>query len=328
MIENSHSVNQSDIRHHIDINGQDESTQQLETLREILIGSELVDTKVTIQDLKERIDDKQALVNTITPIMAASIRSGIRESQDEMIEALSPIVGKLVRKAVTDAMRDLVRNIDEQMRSTLDFQRTIRRLQARARGIPESELILRDALPFQIADIFLIHQEDGLLLHHASHKIDSDLASDSDLISGMLTAIQDFAQDVLGREEESQLDQIRYGERLILLEAANYTYIAVVIDGYEPSGIRSDIRTRLHEWEQRNRDFLKQYSGDASQLVQVDEHLLPLMQSNYVESKVITLNEQSLTPGPPDVSELDLYLIMLLVGIGILFVGWSLWQLL
>ena len=50
---------------------------------------------------------------------------------------------------------------------------------------------------------------------------------DRDLVSGMLTAIRDFASDAFGRASEGQLDTIEYGGA-ILIEAAQHIYLAVV----------------------------------------------------------------------------------------------------
>jgi hypothetical protein len=74
----------------------------------------------------------------------------------------------------------------------------------RSVGIPESTLLLRDALPFQVTEVFLVERQSGLLLQHLSH--DPETAEDSDLVSGMLTAIHDFAQDTFGRDRVGEVD--------------------------------------------------------------------------------------------------------------------------
>jgi hypothetical protein len=71
-------------------------------------------------------------------------------------------------------------------------------------GIPESTLLLRDALPFQVTEVFLVERQSGLLLQHLSH--DPETAEDSDLVSGMLTTIRDFVQDTFGRDRVGEVD--------------------------------------------------------------------------------------------------------------------------
>ena len=121
---------------------------------------------------------------------------------------------------------------------------------------------MRDALPFRVTEVFLIERQSGLLLQHLSH--DPDAAEDSDLVSGMLTAIRDFAQDTFGRDHAGQLDEIQYGSQRILIEASRHAYLASVIDGVEPSGFRADLRDRIMRFENEYAEILARYDGDST----------------------------------------------------------------
>jgi len=308
-----------------DATGTDE--EKLEALRDILLGqhrqriaelqTELDDLHATLTLLDERINDKSALVETITPIIAASIRTSIRDSRDEMVRALNPIIaetirsnvndsrdamiealypitGRLVQRSVTESMRDLARRIDHQMRAALSVRGMMRRVQARARGISAAEFALRESLPFQVSELFFVHRETGILLYYLSDRqprhgeLDGDLAGesemeeepfDSDLISGMLTAIQDFVQDAFGRGEEGQLDEVQYGNKQILIEAAQYTYIAVVVQGIEPSGFRAEMRDEAYEIERDCAKTLRSFDGDVAALQPAARRLQKLVRS-------------------------------------------------
>lgn len=259
--------------------------EALEALREILVDryrkrltvlqSDVDEVQSLLKLLEEQVNDKEALIATITPVMSDAISSSIRNSRDEMIEALYPIMGRLVSRAVTEAMRDLARSIDHQMRDTFGFANIKRRVQARVFGISDADLVIRTALPFRTEEIFLIHRESGLLLAHLSSG--DDLDSDSDLISGMLTAIRSFVQDAFGRDTDGQLDTIQYGTMQILIESGRYTYLAAVVHGVEPAGYRTQLRDRLHQIEHEHFRTLRDYDGDASQLAGVAEPLTPLL---------------------------------------------------
>ena len=163
----------------------------LEHYRQRLRGleQETIDAQQKLQVLEHRFNDTTALKEAITPIIAASIQSKIREAPYEMAEALSPIIadalrssiaesreamiealypitGKLVQRAVSEAMRDLARKIDEQMRTTFNFASILQRLRMMLGLAPSSESMLRDLLPFQVEEIFLIHRQTGILLRH------------------------------------------------------------------------------------------------------------------------------------------------------------------
>ncbi|MEZ4677884.1 MAG: hypothetical protein R2932_27070 [Caldilineaceae bacterium] len=239
----------------------DESLQHVETMR-----GEIIRQQQILDALDAQIRDKQALLDTITPVIAGAIRTNISESRDEMVDALYPIMGKLVQKSVTEAMRELAQRIDQQMRRTLDFQSILQRLGNRLRGVSEAELAMRNALPFAVEEIFLIHRETGLLLLHLSQN--EEEASDSDIISGMLTAITEFTEDAFGRTNEESLNEIQYGGRSILLEVAHLVYIAVVIDGFETSEFRSQMRETMIAIEHRHASSLRTYDGDASRFME------------------------------------------------------------
>jgi hypothetical protein len=235
----------------------DEYRQQIAQMRH-----EVEQLQTLLDALDRQIQDEDALIETITPVIAGAIRTNISESRDEMVDALYPIMGKLVQRSVTEAMRDLAQRIDQQMRRTLDVQSLWRRLRGRLRGISDVEMAMRDALPLKVEQIFLIHRETGLLLLHLAQSGEAN--DDSDIISGMLTAINEFTEDAFGRREEESLNQIQYGGRSILLEAAHFVYIAVVIDGFDSSDFRNRMRETMIAIEHRHASSLRHYDGDAA----------------------------------------------------------------
>ena len=257
---------------------QPQADPSLEALRDILLSryrQQMAELEAELDDLERRISDEDALAAMIAPVMGDAIRRKIRDARDEMIEALYPIIGQTVIRAVSEAIRDLARTIDAQMRTSFSPRVIWRRLQARVSGISSAEMALRESLPFEVAEVFLIHRETGLLLYHVSR--DPDASLDSDLISAMLTAIRDFAQDAFGRGEEGQLDEIQYGERRILIEAARHAYLAVVVDGIEPPGFRAQMRERIIEIDHAYEKTLRRYEGDPTPLAPVEESLRSLI---------------------------------------------------
>lgn len=251
---------------------------ELETLREILFSRyrrQIAELEAELDDLERRVTDEDALVAIIAPVLGDAIRRKIRDARDEMIEALYPIIGQVVVRAVSEAIRDLARTVDARMRTSFSPRALWRRLRARLGGVSGAEMALRESLPFEVAEVFLIHRETGLLLRHISPR--PETSPDSDLISGMLTAIRDFVQDAFGRGDEGQLDEIQYGERRVLIEAAQHAYLAVVVDGIEPAGFRAEMRERIIEVDHAYEHILRHYEGDPAPLAPVEESLRSLM---------------------------------------------------
>ncbi|RME61385.1 MAG: SH3 domain-containing protein, partial [Caldilineae bacterium] len=200
----------------------------------------------------------------------------IRDSRAEIVDALYPIIGQIVMKAVTEAIRDLARTIDERVHTALDFQNLWRRVKSWLTGVPEGELALREALPFAVQEIFLIHRESGLLLWHGSR--DETGERDPDLVSGMLTAIRDFAQEVMGGQEEDALDELHFGPQLIVMEFARYTYVAAVCRGVPPVHFRAELRRRLYAFDGDAHEDLRQFDGNVQALAQpASSHFQPLL---------------------------------------------------
>lgn len=253
-----------------------QADSSLEDLRQILFGQQATKFEGELQDLGQRLTDRDTLAAIIAPVLGDAIRRQIRDARDEMIEALYPLIGQLVVRAVSEAIRDLARNIDAQMRTSLSLRAIWQRFWARVRGVSGTQMAFRASLPFEVTEVFLIHRETGLLLQHVSH--DPDASTHSDLISGMLTAIRDFAQDAFGRGQEGQLDEIQYGERRILIEAARYAYLAVVLNGIEPSGFRAEMRERIIQIDHAYQETLRHYDGDATPLAGTESSLRSLVQ--------------------------------------------------
>ena len=258
-----------------------ENDDSLGELRDILLRENqeyLIETvqSVITPVLSREIGDAQDNVSdTLAPIIGPSIRRQIHDAQEDIIGALYPIIGKTIRKAVAESMRDLARRVDESVRNTLGLKGMTRRVRARIQGVSEADLLLRESLPFRVQEVFLIHRESGILLAHLS--ADPEDAEDRDLVSGMLTAIRDFAQDAFGDDEEGDLDAIQYGGLRILLEPGPRAYLAVVLEGVAPPDFRAQVTDALGEVHHEYSPVLRDYDGDPDSLAGVDDLLEPLM---------------------------------------------------
>lgn len=238
----------------------------LSALQEILFGTDREEIQALAEEvhsLQRQIGDKKALAAAVAPILGDAIRRQIQESREEIIDALYPVIGQIVVRAVTEAMRDLARSIDERLQAATDFQRLGRRIRSLLTGVPVSELALRSGLPFVVQKIYLIHRESGLLLWHTSRSARD--TADSELVGAMLTAIREFADQVLGGGRD-QLHQLQLGNRELLLEFGHYSYVTVMIEGVAPANFRWKMHKQVYAFEKSVRQTLQRYDGDASAL--------------------------------------------------------------
>lgn len=217
-------------------------------------------------------DSHDEMAEALGPIMGDAIRVQIRDSRDDMVETLSPIIIQTVQRAIAEFARELQRNIDSQLKSTFDFQTIWRRSKARLTGVPASKLQFRDALPFKIREIFLIQHETGLLMAHMSDQEGN--TADKDLISGMLTAIRDFARDSFAQDSKRrQLDEIQYDDAHIAIQSGAFVYLAIVTTGVEPEWFRAQLRQFISELHIEHAPMLRDYAGDASTLPTLPEKM-------------------------------------------------------
>jgi len=209
-------------------------------------------------------DSRDEMAEALGPVMGEAIRVQIRDSRQDMVEALYPVIGESVQRSVVEALRELQRNIDARLKTVLKPQTLRRTLQARLRGVSASQLALRDALPFSVENIFLIQPGSGLLL--AQSQAGKETVN-SDLVSGMLTAIRDFVHDSFGQgQADKELDEIQYGNQRIVIQSGQVVYLAVLIDGIEPEGFRARLHDFVSELRVHHERALREYAGDPTTL--------------------------------------------------------------
>lgn len=218
-------------------------------------------------------NSRDEMAEALGPVMGEAIRVQIRDSRQDMVEALYPIIGETVQKAIGEFTREFQRNIDARLKSAFRPANALDAVEARLHGVSTAELTLRDAIPFTLNELFVIQHGSGLLLAHYSQSGQS--ASDSDLISGMLTAIRDFVRDSFGKEQ-TELEEVDYGEQNILLEHGRAAYVAAVITGVEPLGFRARLRRFISDLHVKHEAQLRAYNGDPASLPALQPKLVRL----------------------------------------------------
>ena len=228
-------------------------------------------------------DQRTEMAQALSPIIGEATRYQILNSRDEMVEALYPIVGAAVVRAVGEALDDLRQRIDNQMRPNRGgVEQT---LIGRIRGVDPADLALRNAMPFEIRQIFLIQHDSGLVLEFVNQE--SEDVTDHDLVSSMLTAIRSFVNDSFSPDsDDDELHEVQFGDERIILESGTVAYIAAVINGVEPEGFRSLLRTLVNELHIQYKQELKEFDGDESTLPDLKTSIQKFVEDstpNYVE---------------------------------------------
>ncbi|MDP9178161.1 MAG: OmpA family protein [Gemmatimonadota bacterium] len=222
-------------------------------LRKLLIGpeqhrldelsEELRASELTADELADRLPEAIALRGSrdeqlgraLGPTIETALRESIRRDPQEVATAIFPVLGPAIRKAIAETMAGLVRSINNAVEQSLSLNGIKWRVEAWRTGMPYAEIVIKHALVYRVEQAFLIHAESGLLLEHASAP-DLDLP-DADLISSMLSAIQDFVKDSFRPEEGATLRTFSVGDHTVQVEAGPRALLALVIRGEAPTEV-------------------------------------------------------------------------------------------
>jgi len=127
-----------------------------------------------------------------------------------------------------------------------------------------------------VEEIFVVFR-DGTLLTHETRRLKPD--RDAVILSGMLTAIQDFVKDSFKDETDWKLREIEFGENKIFIERGEYVYIAIVYSGGDPSQMTNNAKDSLKLIERRYWDILETWDGDTQKVRGIRDLLKPILRA-------------------------------------------------
>ncbi len=129
-------------------------------------------------------------------------------------------------------------------------------------------------------DVFLLHRS-GLLLKHYTRRLRPNM--DSDVLSGMLVAVQEFIKDSFRGEAES-LDEIRmHGGLGIKVIEGKWTILAGLVHGPASPTHAAQMRAALRDVEAKYEDLLIDWDGTMDRIPEVDRIMQRLVEGGYQE---------------------------------------------
>lgn len=205
----------------------------------------------------------------LAPEMGKAIKEQIELERDAMVDALYPVIGSTITKYMGEA----IAAINQKVENNLSPEGISRKLRARLQGVSEAELIFKEAMPFSIQGIFLIHKGSGLIIDEVQPFGKQRL--ESEMMAGMLTAIRSFVNDCIAQSGNvSELDRIDYGNCEIILEVAGYCYLAVVTQGSPPKSFLEKMRDTMITITQRYGRAIELFEGDPDSVPKPVHQLL------------------------------------------------------
>lgn len=238
--------------------------QQIHTIEQRLDNPELHARDVSnvlaeAVHLRQQTDDK--LASELYPTVEKAIDRSVRRNPRAIADAIFPIIGPAIRKSISEALAGLVQSINTALEHSLS-PRSIRwRFEALRTGKSFAEVVLKYTLEYRVEQVFLIHGEAGLLLLHAT--ADAAATGDADMVSGMLTAIQDFIRDSFGGDESDAVESMKMGELTVLVETGPQAALACVVRGNPPAELREQMHETVELVQLDHGERLVDFDGDT-----------------------------------------------------------------
>ncbi|GAA6615225.1 OmpA family protein [Scytonema sp. NUACC26] len=296
-------------------------TNDLNELRTLLFGLEpqklekiyerLDNPQITAEDISrllpeaaQRAEDKE-LSDAMVPTVENAIHTSIQKDQDVLATAIFPIVGPATRKAAIAAVEEMIQSLDKTLEFGLSPKSLKWRIEALMTGKTFAQIVMLRTLVYQVEQVFLIHKKNGLLLQHVVAP--QVPVQDPDLVSAMLTAIQDFVKDSFNTHKEDTLHSLYYGELTIWIEEGPQAVLAGIIRGNAPRELRLVFQDAIEKIHQKLNRELIVFEGDTEPFANSKPFLQNCLTSQY--------KNQNAKKSP--------YAIILLSTIGLSIVIWS-----
>jgi outer membrane protein OmpA-like peptidoglycan-associated protein len=227
--------------------------------------------------VRSRQDDE--LSDALAPTVTAAVERSVRKDPQPLADAIFPVIGPAIRKAIASALSGMVQSFNQSLTYSMSVKGLRWRLEALRTGKSFGEVVLLHTLLFRVEQVFLIHKETGLLLHQVS--IAGAPVQDADMISAMLTAIQDFAHDSFTTDRGEELETFQVGELTVLVEGGPLAVLAGVIRGTAPQDLRAVFQETLERIHLQFGAALGEFSGDAKAFAAAAPLLEDCLEARY-----------------------------------------------
>jgi len=294
---------------------------ELGTLRELLFGTELS----LLEDIKKRLDDPamrtrdvsavvaeavllrtgkdELLGKALEPVVEEIVKGALRKNPLNFTSVLFPLMGPAIRRSIAESFRAMLQGLHKTLEMSFSWRGLSWRLEALRSGKSFSEIVLLHTLVYRVEQIFWIHRETGLVLAHVLGE--GVAGQDADLVSAMLTAIQDFARDCFNDARQGELDSLQMGEATIVVEHAAKTYLACVVHGAAPVGLRDTLRSVLDFIVLEHSEAMEAFHGDTAPFGSAHRHL---------EECLVTKLAEDAKPLPMWVKALPILFLLAVTG--------------
>jgi OOP family OmpA-OmpF porin len=219
------------------------------------------------------------LTRALAPTIEEAITSSVRQNPQPLADALFPVIGPAIRKAIAASLSGMLESLNRTLEHSVSWRAVQWRITALRTGKSFAEVVLLNTLVYRVEQVLLIDRRTGLLLQHLTDG--STPPQDAEMVSGMLTAIRDFARDSFRVAENDALETLQVGDVAVWIEQGPYAILAAVIRGTAPRELRTALQEALESVHAYHGEALRDFNGDAAPLEPVRPRLESLLQARY-----------------------------------------------
>jgi hypothetical protein len=200
---------------------------KIKALEDLIHKQQNLSSKVNPIIDKKLEEFTQQIPKTLGPTITKTLARQIKNSKDQVVEALYPIMGKMIKKYISQEISLLTERINKQLEDSFSTNSWKRKFKSWFGGVKEEELLLSQLSSIsQVEQVLVIEKNSGMLIGQYT----KTETIDQDMVSGMLTAIKSFVEDAFN-EKSQNLELIEYELYHIHIQSFVSFYVAVAISG-------------------------------------------------------------------------------------------------
>ncbi|MGO4391538.1 OmpA family protein [Variovorax sp. M-6] len=230
----------------------------------------------------------ERLGQAIAPTVERATQASIQKNPGTMVDILYPVMGPAIRKAIAETLEGTLQSLNQALKHSLSWRGLKWRIEAWRSGSTFADVVLKHTAVYRVEHLFLVHRKAGLLIAHVARE--DATTRDPQLVSGMLSAIQDFVRDSFdetgsGATGGRSIDSLRLGDLLLWCEEGPSAFLAAVIHGNPPAMLRTRLGETLAAVHDEWRTPLEEFSGDVEPFADVGRRLQPCLISQEAETQ-------------------------------------------
>lgn len=284
------------------------------------------------------IDKHDSLSKAVAPLVVSTIKYELKNSQDEMVDALYPITGRLVKQYVTAAVNEKMLKVNEELAKKMPGARLAMRIKSMFSRVSPAEQLLAASQRLEVEELFLVRRGTGELVAHwdraappASSQPGGPGAKSNRgaLVPSYLSAITSFAEEAFDADKAS-LRTLDMGDSRIFLRSSPAYLLAAKCAGRSKVTVEQVVDDEFLRLLEKHHDAFYADATSTTDAAARDKAaaaavkaLPPLARD--LDSKIGAAEAAATTAAKIDFT--PLYMLAALILIPLLSaLGWSSWQ--